>query len=211
MPYKYKLCGIYCITNLVDGRQYVGQSVDIRGRKNSHKHDAKRGKEAPVQRAIREHGWVNFSFEILEQCLKPSLEERERFHIESKGSRFPNGYNVGAFAGAPTREILAAIPDEYRGSVAQYLREKNNKLKRESDSEFDQEYRASRSRASRKNWDTVSSEDAAKRNANAVSTFKERMKNPEYAVTVRENRRRANALSISARRANKEMRNAKVS
>lgn len=45
MP-REKLCGLYIITNLCNGKQYVGQSSNIYARWNHHKSNLKRGTHA---------------------------------------------------------------------------------------------------------------------------------------------------------------------
>ena len=83
---------IYSITNLLNGKVYVGQTTrTLKRRFKEHKQDffSKVGKD------IREYGAENFSAEILEECQNISeLNEREMFWIKKFNSRQPNGYNV---------------------------------------------------------------------------------------------------------------------
>ena len=58
---KEKQIGIYSITCTVNGKQYVGQSIDIDRRKNQHR----RNEENPRLRAdIEKYGWDAFNFDV---------------------------------------------------------------------------------------------------------------------------------------------------
>lgn len=78
-----KVTGIYKITNSLNGMVYVGKSVDIRNRWTQHIKRAV-GAEKETQNllypAMREHGVWNFSFEVLEECDKDALPQREKFY-----------------------------------------------------------------------------------------------------------------------------------
>jgi group I intron endonuclease len=59
---------IYVITNLVNGKRYVGQTIlKIAKRWSLHKSDARRGLGFPFCRAIRKYGVKNFSVDVLIQ------------------------------------------------------------------------------------------------------------------------------------------------
>lgn len=77
--------GIYKITNSLNGMVYVGKSVDIRNRWTQHIKRAV-GVEKETQNllypAMREYGVWNFSFEVLEDCLKEHLNTKEKFYQE---------------------------------------------------------------------------------------------------------------------------------
>lgn len=74
--------GIYKITNLKNGMCYVGQSVDIAERWRQH---IKRGvgAEAPTRNklypAMLAIGVENFTFEVIEECERSKLDEREDY------------------------------------------------------------------------------------------------------------------------------------
>lgn len=74
--------GIYKITNLENGMCYVGQSVDIAERWRQH---IKRGMgaEPPTRNklypAMLSFGVENFTFEVIEECSRENLDEREDY------------------------------------------------------------------------------------------------------------------------------------
>lgn len=79
---KKNITGIYRITNVNDGRCYVGQAVDVPERWRQH---IKRGlgAETPTKNklypAMQEIGPENFIFELLEECPRDKLNEREDY------------------------------------------------------------------------------------------------------------------------------------
>lgn len=77
-------CGIYKITNLKNQQYYIGQSVDIATRWKNHI-KAGLGIDASstnkLYAAMQEYGVWNFSFELLEECPKELLNEKEAFWI----------------------------------------------------------------------------------------------------------------------------------
>jgi hypothetical protein len=87
--------GIYKITS-DSGRVYVGQAVDVADRWRQH---IKRGLGAePVTQnklypAMRALGPEKFRFELIEDCPRDQLNERERYWIDFLGSK-EFGYNV---------------------------------------------------------------------------------------------------------------------
>ena len=89
-------CGIYKITNILNGHVYIGQSINIEKRWQDHKREA-RTEGFPqynytIHQAFRKYGLDNFSFEILEECEQSLLNEKERFWISFYDS-YKNGYN----------------------------------------------------------------------------------------------------------------------
>ena len=82
---KNRKSGVYKITNINNGKVYVGQAVDIAERWRQH---IKRGVGAdpPTQNklypAMLEDGVENFTFEIIEECSPEKLTEREKFYTE---------------------------------------------------------------------------------------------------------------------------------
>lgn len=91
------MIGIYKITNIVNGKCYIGQSVNIKQRWKGHKKDAfwvnGDNYNYPLYRAIRKYGVENFSFEVLESCSIDELEQKEIEYINFYSSIVPKGYN----------------------------------------------------------------------------------------------------------------------
>ena len=79
-----KKTGIYKITSLIDGRCYIGQAVDVKERFRDHM-KAGLGIDAPQNKfyeIMQQQGLENFTFELLEECSKDELNEKEKFYIE---------------------------------------------------------------------------------------------------------------------------------
>ena len=89
-------CGIYKITNLINNQCYIGQSINIEKRWTQEKRRAFKDNDLDyntlLSQAFRKYGVENFSFEILEECQKEELDEKEIYYISKYNSYF-NGYN----------------------------------------------------------------------------------------------------------------------
>lgn len=89
-------CGIYKITNQINGKSYIGQAIDIQTRWNKEKTRAfdpnSLEYEKTLSQAFRKYGLNNFTFEIIEQCEKALLNEKEIYYISFYDTYF-NGYN----------------------------------------------------------------------------------------------------------------------
>ena len=92
------MTGIYKIMNKLNGKVYVGQSVDIVERWKQHGYKAFNQNEiaynSAIHAAFRKYGIENFELTVLEECAVCDLDERERYWIETLGSLTPNGYNI---------------------------------------------------------------------------------------------------------------------
>lgn len=88
-------CGIYKITNIINGHSYIGQSVEIEDRWVRHKWSAFNEKEEedyPLYRAFRKYGLEAFKFEIIKECPREELTQWEKYYINYYDT-FINGYN----------------------------------------------------------------------------------------------------------------------
>lgn len=91
-------CGIYKITNIINNKCYIGQSVDIYKRWCDH---CKCGcgidtpKNNKLYIAMLEDGLENFTFELLEECPREELNKKEAFYISLYESN-DYGYNQTA-------------------------------------------------------------------------------------------------------------------
>lgn len=86
---------IYKITNLINGKTYVGQSKDPTRRWKEHKWDAFNPnckENSAIHRAFLKYGIDNFQFTIIGWF--EDYNEKEKQYIKEFNSLYPNGYNL---------------------------------------------------------------------------------------------------------------------
>jgi group I intron endonuclease len=110
---------IYLITNKVDGKQYVGKSIEtLVKRWYRHKSAAKNGKGFYLHRAMRNHGTENFTAEVIVEYDPVWLNHFETWHINKLDTLAPSGYNLttgGDGLQNPTDETRLKIRESKKG------------------------------------------------------------------------------------------------
>lgn len=98
-----KTSGIYLITNTVNGLCYVGQSQDMRRRKDTHIRELNRNAHCNrhLQSSWNKYGVDAFEFTVLTECPVEKLNDEEVYYIAELGT-FVGGYNMNAGGGANT-------------------------------------------------------------------------------------------------------------
>jgi len=113
------MIGIYKITNIINNKIYIGQSIHIEKRFQEHINEAKNGRSNMLlHKAIRKYGSENFRFEILEECTEADLDAKECYYIDKLNSRNRElGYNLleGGNKGPAAKGVdspVAVIPEK---------------------------------------------------------------------------------------------------
>lgn len=87
--------GIYKITNIKTKECYIGQAADLATRWKEHA-KCGLGIDTPaankLYKAMQEYGIWNFSWEVIEECKREELNEKEKYYIELYDSK-NFGYN----------------------------------------------------------------------------------------------------------------------
>lgn len=84
---------IYKITNLLTGDFYIGQTIDFENRIKAHK----RVPPPKMRDDVKKYGWDNFKFEVVEECNRGELKDRECYYIKTLNPAYnilPFGYEV---------------------------------------------------------------------------------------------------------------------
>lgn len=96
---KKTICGIYKITNLLTEQCYIGQSINVQQRMKQHC-KCGLGIEASatnkLYNSMQKDGVWNFSFELLEECPRELLNQKEAFWIDTYSS---NIYGLNTMKG----------------------------------------------------------------------------------------------------------------
>ena len=89
---KKRICGIYKITNNINGKCYIGKSeCNVYNRLEEHK---KKTHNEHLKKAFEKYGIDNFSFEVITLCSRELCGELEKYYIQKYNSNNPIfGYN----------------------------------------------------------------------------------------------------------------------
>lgn len=107
-----KKSGIYKITNIKNGKVYIGQSNDILRRKNEHLRSLSNGYHYNdyLQNSFNKYGLENFLFEIIEYCKEDELDKKEMYYIKHYNSMDKTkGYNLRAGGNKPILSMESRI------------------------------------------------------------------------------------------------------
>ena len=121
---------IYIITNLINGKQYVGKTLfSVERRWKEHKQDylRKRNEKRPLYNAMEKYGVKNFRIDTLEECTAEDSSEREQYWIQYYNT-FHEGYNVTLGGDGKKRLNYKQILHDYDTTQlsARAIAEKNN-------------------------------------------------------------------------------------
>lgn len=86
------VCGVYKITNLINGKIYIGSSKNLRNRLWEHRALLRHNKHqnAHLQNAWNKYGEINFDYAILEKCNIEDQYTREQYYID----KYKPEYNI---------------------------------------------------------------------------------------------------------------------
>lgn len=90
-----KICCVYKLENLINGKVYVGQTKNFKQRKMAHIHMMSQGHSNRwIKADVEQYGAENFSISILEECSVDELDEKEIYWIDKlKSYQREYGYN----------------------------------------------------------------------------------------------------------------------
>jgi group I intron endonuclease len=98
---EIKMIGyIYRYRNKINGKVYIGQTIDIERRKIEHIKSSENGTGFAFHRALRKYGYDSFEFDILhivkedEPYFRIRLDELEIKEIQRHHCLVPQGYNI---------------------------------------------------------------------------------------------------------------------
>lgn len=107
-------CGIYKITNVVNGKYYIGSSIKLSGRIARHKRELKNNihPNSKLQRSWNKYGESNFTFEILLLCDEEKLLKTEQEYLDLGFSKEPTKlFNIAKNSIAP----MLGLPGPNKG------------------------------------------------------------------------------------------------
>lgn len=138
-----KICGIYCIKNIINNKVYIGKSKNIPERWEKHLYALKSNTHpnSHLQSSFNKHGEINFKFLILESSSQNTddiLNELEIKMIKEYKSHIDSyGYNktFGGEGASHTEEIKQKISNSLKGRPLderrkEILKKANTGLKR---------------------------------------------------------------------------------
>ena len=122
-------CGIYRWTNLINGKSYIGSSVNLNKRFRCYfsigwLESGLQKANSQIYRSLVKNGYSNFSLEILEYCEKSEALKREQYYLDICEPE----YNILKIAGSRlnskhSEETIAKIwTDERKAKRSEHLK-----------------------------------------------------------------------------------------
>jgi group I intron endonuclease len=134
--FKYpKSAGIYKLTCVVNGKVYIGKTIDLRMRLSYHKRCGSILKlKSILKSAIMKYGWDSFNVEILEVVENfdkikdnENLLKRESYYIELFDSvNKDKGYNICSYSNDSTGLTRNPLTEEHKKKISDSLMGKPN-------------------------------------------------------------------------------------
>lgn len=126
-----KICGVYKITNTDTGGFYIGSSSDVVKRWRDHKQPNvwNRHTHNKMYQYMKNVSFRVFTFEVLEQCSKEVLKEREQYYIEMLKPTYNTNYAFGSNPNKTdkvTQKLLCKYNNEILTLSALYKRFRRN-------------------------------------------------------------------------------------
>lgn len=115
---------VYVITNTLNGKQYVGQTIQTLNRRfRAHRWQSSGvgGKNMPIALAMHKYGTEHFKIEVLFTCSSQTdLDTMELHYATTLNTFVPNGYNLraGNGRGSVAPETIEKIRISNRGKKA---------------------------------------------------------------------------------------------
>lgn len=114
---------IYLRTNNINGKQYVGQTVNFKVRECSWK-SRQIYSGGIIDRARAKYGVENFKTDVLRECqTQEELDYWEQYYIKTLNTKVPNGYNLTDGGGGTsgyelTEEHKRKLSESHKGMKA---------------------------------------------------------------------------------------------
>lgn len=124
-----EVSGIYLIENKINGKKYIGQSINIYRRFREHCFPSNKN-HSYIDNAIHKHGKENFIFKIIEELPKNKklLNSREKYWIKYYNT-FKDNYHYNLTSGGDSFELLdeslKKISDAHKGERNFWYGKKN--------------------------------------------------------------------------------------
>lgn len=179
---------IYVVTNLINGKRYVGQTIKgLDERKRQHLKDAKIAyHNAPLYKAMRKYGTDAFSWEIQDYAFsREELNQKEIFYIQKYDSLcHGNGYNCAS--GGSNGNNFASKTSEERQEINERLSLKSCQQWERYSPEQKQQVLNALHTATKVWWATASEEVKLRRNLALSEALTGRKFTPEQCNKISE-------------------------
>lgn len=138
---------VYVITNTLNGKSYIGKTVDLKVRMKGHRSQVPKGSQV-LYRAIRKYGEDAFTLEVLFESPDDKALLREEVEaVALFGTLVPNGYNMTIGGEGMSGHVVSAETRAKRRAWAKDNPEKWAKFKDYVKGPRSAEHRASQAKS----------------------------------------------------------------